>query len=277
MGLTVYYKLKSGVEDAQAALQIVENMRQICVNLPFDKVGEVINLTDSALTDVYNDRAHPLAWLLIQAGAYIDVLPVGRSVDCQPQHLIAFEVRPGLGCEAANFGLCRFPRSVEYENDDGELAVVPTKLSGWSWSSFCKTQYASDPGSGGVDNFLRCHISLITALERMKRIPALRVRIDDDGKYGPGTYSDDYEEARKAGREPKYRRHGGKYSPSSLLKEIGEWNTLIAGVAGALKDNLDDTVCLESPITHYTNFEQLEFKDCQAGKLNGFLGLFRTK
>ena len=33
---------------------------------------------------------------------------------------------------------------------------LKTGLSGWRWSSFCKTQYASNPQCGGVPHFLRC-------------------------------------------------------------------------------------------------------------------------
>ncbi len=35
-----------------------------------------------------------------------------------------------------------------------EIRKVPTKLAGWYWGSFCKTQYASDPECGGIPNFL---------------------------------------------------------------------------------------------------------------------------
>ena len=150
-----------------------------------------------------------------------------------PTRIIAFDTWPGPGCEAANFGLCLYLPEIEWEyqveddqrfevkDKDGwyrfswdkwvrhcrrhkqtrspaaytELRKVPTKLAGWQWRSFCKTQYASDPKCGGVPNFLRCHISVITLLDRMAKMPGLSVRVDDEGQYGESTYSDDLQEA----------------------------------------------------------------------------------
>ncbi len=141
------------------------------------------------------------------------------------------------------------------------MRTVPTKLTGWYWRSFCKTQYASDPTCGGIPNFLRCHISVITLLDRMAKLPGLKVTVDDEGKYGPSTYSDDWKEAHAAGRKPTYRRHKGQYNPAALAKEVGEWNTMIAGFAGALNDALAGSgIGMEAPITDFPDFEQLEFK-----------------
>jgi hypothetical protein len=63
--------------------------------------------------------------------------------------VIAFETKPGDGCEDANFGLCQFPSHVSHP----ELGMVQTNLDGWSWHSFCKTHYASDPRCGGCPIF----------------------------------------------------------------------------------------------------------------------------
>src|SRR5690606_4233953 len=51
-----------------------------------------------------------------------------------------------------------------------EVRKVKTRLGGWRWSSFTKTQYASDPACGGIPNFLRCHISVVTLLEDRKSV-----------------------------------------------------------------------------------------------------------
>ena len=47
----------------------------------------------------------------------------------------------------ANFGLVQYPDTIE-----SEQGVLATGLTGWSWQSFCKSQYASDPSAGGVAN-----------------------------------------------------------------------------------------------------------------------------
>ena len=196
---------------------------------------------------------------------------LSRTVN--PTRIIAFDTWPGPGSEPANVGLCLYPAEVEWEyqpQDDQrfqkaelksgwhefswrkwerhckrthaftrspaaftETRRVPTNLVGWQWGSFCKTQYASDPQCGGIPNFLRCHISVITLLDRMAKLPGLKVTVADEGKYGPSTYSDDWKEAQQAGRKPTYRRHkwkyNRKYNPAALAQEVGEWNTMIAG------------------------------------------------
>jgi len=165
-----------------------------------------------------------------------------------------------------HFGHYRSPESFK------EIRKVPTKLAGWQWRSFCKTQYASDPECGGIPNFLRCHISVITLLDRMAKLPGLRVKVDDEGRYGPSVYSDDYKEAYEAGRKPTYRRHKGQYNPAAVAKEVGEWNEMIAGMTGALSNALAESgLDLEAPIKGFQNFEQLEFRGQNQKHLAPFL------
>jgi len=108
---------------------------------------------------------------------------------------------------------------------------VRTGLTGWCWSSFCKTQYASNPECGGVQNFLRCHLSVIALLDFAKSL-GLVEHVSDEGNYW---------EARDA---------------EALAKEVGSWNEMIAGFAGQLKDALGAGVVSE--IANFPNFEPLE-------------------
>lgn len=258
-----------------------------------------------------HEENESLFWLLIQAGQHVDCpwnKRISRTVN--PTHVIAFDTWPGPGSEVANFGLCLYPTEIEWEyevQDDErfeekadfgyrfswdrwlrhckrtraftrspaaftELRTVPTKLGGWRWRSFCKTQYASDPQCGGVPNFLKCHISVITLLDRMAKLPGMKVTVDDEGKYGPSIYSDDWKEAYEAGRKPTYRRHKGQYSPAALAKEVGEWNTMIAGMAGALSDALTGNgIELKAPIKDFSDFERLEFRGQNKKHLAPFL------
>jgi hypothetical protein len=115
-------------------------------------------------------------------------------------------------------------------------------------------------------------VSFITLLDRMAKLPGLNVRIDDEGKFGPSTYSDDWQEASAAGRKPAYLRHKGLYNPSALAKEIGQWNQMLAGFAGALSDVLDGSgITLEAPIKDFPDFERLEFKGRNQKHLAPFL------
>ena len=44
MGLTVHYSLKSGLEDIGQVEQSVQQMRQLALDLPFEEVGEIVDL-----------------------------------------------------------------------------------------------------------------------------------------------------------------------------------------------------------------------------------------
>ena len=45
MGLTIHYNLKSKHDNAKLVEQTVHQMRQLALDLPFEQVGEIINLT----------------------------------------------------------------------------------------------------------------------------------------------------------------------------------------------------------------------------------------
>jgi hypothetical protein len=324
MGLTIHYTLKSKLDDAE---QTVHQMRQFAMDLPFEEVGEIVNLTgeqcnfEARRKELQNgeEKNQSLFWLLIQAGQHVQCpwnKRISRTVN--PTHIVAFNAWPGPGSEPANIGLCLYPAEIEWEyspEDDRrfqevqkevlgwnkfswdkwlhhvkrthaftrspayyiENRKVPTKLDGWRWSSFCKTQYASGQQCGGIPNFLRCHISVITLLDRMAKLPGLKVRIDDEGKYGASTFSDDYKEANEAGRKPTYRRHKGLYNPAALASEVGEWNSMIAGLSGALSDDLVASgMQLEAPIKDFPDFERLEFKGQNLKYLDPFLKAMKS-
>jgi len=319
MGLTIHYSLKSNQENAE---QTVHKMRQLALDLPFEQVGEIVDLkgkqcdTEARRAELQNadGKSQSLFWLLLQAEKPVQCpwnKRISRTIN--PTRIIGFDTWPGPGSEPANFGLCLYPAEIEWEytpQDDQrfqsaqkngfdwhrfdwrkwdrhckrhhtftrspaaftEIRKVRTNLSGWHWRSFCKTQYASDPQCGGIPNFLKCHISVITLLDRMAKLPGLKVSVDDEGKYGPSTYSDDWKEAHEAGRKPTYRRHKGQYNPAVLAQEVGDWNTMIAGFAGALDEALaGGGITLEAPIKDFPDFEQLEFKGHKQKYLTPFL------
>jgi len=223
MGLTIHYSLKSAARTDDAR-QLVECLRQRALDLPVTAVSSLIELagTDCDFNKLPEDS--PNRWLLIQASE--DVQRDNRFVMVPPKRLIAFNVEVGDGCEPANFGLCQYPGTVDFCGK-----TVRTKLSGWRWRSFCKTQYASNPNSGGVENFLRCHLSVVTLLDYAKTLGILE-DVSDEGDYWI------------------------KRDMKALAQEVGEWNEMIAAGAGKLKDLLGTGV--ESPITAYPDFEHLE-------------------
>ncbi len=148
-----------------------------------------------------------------------------------------------------------------------ETRRVATGMAGWSWSSFCKTQYASDPASGGVANFLRCHIGLVTLLDQVGKLPGVRVRVNDEGRYGRSCYSDDPTVAR-----PVYTWHHGSYSPAALTKEVGVWNEFMAAAADALRDAAGNSGSqVQAPILSYASFQELTFRGRRRKEVRPFL------
>ena len=227
MGLTIHYKLQSDTRSVPKARRLVEQLRQRALDLPFNEVGDLVELGGTECDFDNREQDDPHRWMLVQAGQYIE--HGGTHYTVIPMHLIAFSTSPGDGCEQANFGLCLYPRTIETR--DGRR--IRTGLKGWSWSSFCKTQYASNQECGGMENFLRCHLSVIRLLDHANELGFLD-EVSDEGGFLE------------------------KRDVEALAREVGEWNVMLAGFTGQLKEWFGDE--LESEITKFPDFEHLEAK-----------------
>ena len=221
MGLTIHYGLTTDLSKPSDVRQLVEAVRQFALDLPFENVSEIIEFTGDE-TEPEDETAR---WLRIQSESHVEVGHYHYRVP--PKHCIAFSTWPGQGCEAANFGFCKYPAFIMVEGKR-----IATKRKGWSWCSFCKTQYASDPQVGGVQHFLRCHLGVIKVLDFLKATELAQVEVSDEGGY--------FEQ-----RDVK-----------ALVQEVGEWNEFIAGFTGELKDAIGPQ--LEAAITSFPHFEHLE-------------------
>ena len=268
MGLTIHYGVSSSTKSTKRAMHYVERMRQLAMDIPFEEVGELIVIDYPPEHKDVKDEA--LGAMLIDASKYV-TFPVGhttwsehKSITCRPSHFMGFNIVPGPGSEWASFGLCSYPKVIRYKQYD-----IPTKLGGWRWGSFCKTQYASNPACGGLPNFLRCHIGIITLLDRIAELPTMKIYVDDEGEYARSNYTDNWRV-----QNPVYTWHEGKYDPKALAEEVGDWNNMIAGMSGALSDalgSMNSELHLKSQITQFPDFEQLEFKGSQNKDLDTFL------
>ena len=223
MGLTIHYSFQFDGEEAQARA-MVEQLRQKALDIPFKEVGEIVEVAGNAADFDQLDRNAPNIWLLLQASRYLERDSTYYRV--APEHVIAFPTLPADGSEQANFGLATYPKTLDIGDEQ-----IPTDADGWRWSSFCKTQYASNPNVGGVENFLRAHLSIVALLDAARDLGLLR-DVGDEGGYWE------------------------KRDVEALAGEIGYWNTAIAGLAGSIKDMLGGAA--EAPITKYPNFEHLE-------------------
>jgi hypothetical protein len=312
MGLTIHYGLTSKTRSAERAKGLVEQMRQLALDLPFEKVDDKVRYLGPEVCQRPLDVLRPdetLFFTVLDGCKHVGI-PWHRkqqaSVTVQPLEIFSFSTIPGPGSEWASFGLARYPAEIEvtYSPQDDDRFIktikegcstrwqfdwkrwerwlehnghnrwefpedekfqqkrkIKTRLSGWRYGTFCKTQYASGPQCGGIPNFVRCHLCVIHLLDRIGALPTMKVEIDDEGKYGRSYYTDD-----PWAEERVYTWHDGKYDVKALVEEVGEWNTMIAATFGALNDVLKangSAVSLESPISTFPDFEHLEFKGQQ--------------
>lgn len=231
MGLTIHYEFKTSLAKTADIRALTESLRQLARDLPFKEVGDLVEFEGTEADYQASGKDDEHRWLKIQAGQYVDdPKSSGTSYSVGPQHIIAFATFPGDGCEPANFGFCRYPASINAGN-----RRLATHLDGWRWRSFCKTQYASDPQCGGVENFLRCHLCVVKLLDFAKKTGLIEVEVSDEGGY--------WED-----RDLK-----------KLAETVGEWNEYIAAFAGQFNDAARSLgMTGESAIAGFQNFEHLE-------------------
>jgi hypothetical protein len=239
MGLTIHYRIRAKSRSATRARELISQLRNRALGLPLAEVGELAEFSGEECDFNPFERGDPHRWLLVQAGEYLSRPRPGGgeySYRVRPTHVIAFSTCPGKGCESANFGLCRYPATIEVRtcpNGSEHQQSLRTGLAGWRWSSFCKTQYASNPECGGVANFLRCHLLVVRLLDGAQALGILD-QVSDEGDYW------------------------SIRDPQALAQRVGQWNERIAAMAGRLKEQLGARV--ESEIANYPDFEHLEAK-----------------
>ncbi len=218
MGLTIHYSWKfSGALKPGPAEALVRTLHRRAAALVRRNKLARINPVQPV------DPAHPSACQLV-----IEKQDEHNSLyhDVPPKCGWMFTVHPGEGCESAAFGLALYPARIRA----GRRSLA-TGCSGWAWSDFCKTQYAS---RHGTEHFLKCHRAVVDLVLLWEQAGAT-VRINDEGGYWPG-------------RDEK-----------RLLAEVGGMNRLIAGFAGALKDATGESGNrIQAPIFAHPQFEHLE-------------------
>jgi hypothetical protein len=229
MGLTIHYSLRSTARSPTKVREVIRNLRSRALDLPFERVDEIIELKGTECDFQQHGDESPHRWLLIQAR---QLVPDPRDQDCRyavnPQHVIAFSTWPGHGCEEANFGLCRYPATLQVGR--WVQRTIRTHLGPWCWGSFCKTEYASNRACGGMPNFIRCHLAVIAMLDQARTLGILD-QVSDEG---------DYWENRDV---------------PALARTVGQWNASIAHQVAALRSLLGNTV--EAPVTGFPDFALL--------------------
>jgi hypothetical protein len=230
MGLTIHYKLATNLAKPYEVHHLLRAVREFALDLPFEEVGEIQEFKGKETN--HDDGSEDDRWLKIQASGHVVDEPYHYTVP--PRHVIAFSTWPGEGCEPANFGFSSFPKV--FNVPDGNKRLM-THLDGWRWGSFCKTQYASDPNCGGVENFLRCHLCVVKLLDFIKQTGLVTVEVNDEGDYWE------------------------KRDLKALVQEVGNWNEVVAGMSSLLGEAMEKKgMTIQASIRDFPNFEHLEAK-----------------
>jgi len=215
MGLTIHYRLKY---DEREPKKILERLRQRAMDLPFAEVSPKVYHFKGRLADWQNHgRDSIFTWALIQATENVEHEEYGRKyyIEVLPKEVYLFNAWPGEECEEANFGLAKYPATVDFHGKR-----LRTNLGdSWRWNSFCKTQYASKVS---LEHFLRCHYAVCLLLKEAEKL-GLLARVNDEGNFWD---SWDFE---------------------ALAREVSGWNHMIQDAVDRLKATFGDKNVL-SPI-----------------------------
>ena len=245
MGLGIQFALEYRTLSRWRAHRQVSQLHRQALAMPFMSVGPVVTWCDRGIrtidalsADDSLGRLHRQAQCRLDMDGNEDL--IFESTSTNVADFIAFEVRPGRGCQRASFGLTRH-RTTQQDSRGipGLLACFQdvlwpwSRFSPWQWAARCETQFASNPAFGGKPNFAVCHLLVIGLLMRAELI-GFDVHVHDQGGYWQGR------------------------SVDHLLQQVDNWNVATAGIVGGLQDLLGMPV--RSPIKAFPDFEHLEAK-----------------
>ncbi len=222
MGLTIHYQFSLKNASLAQAREKIVRLRDFALTLPFTRVDELTEIQGEACHFDKENVNDPHIFLKIRALKPIEIAINGFSWT-NPTYIIGFDTFPGQGCETAAFGLA--------------IHSELTAANDWSWTGFCKTQYASNPDYGGMENFINCHLMIVKMLDAAQKL-GITCEIDDESGYC------------------------NNRNLEELTAILNKHNLLMAAFTGNLKDDLEKsgTVSVQASIFDYPDFENLEAK-----------------
>jgi len=181
MGLTIHYNIEFNGTAKQLQAKL-EKIRQACLDLPFEEVGEKVktakitrdivkvwdwlqemlsypNNSDKniAMRDLIMEKLGVTPWEMVELGEWKQEEGSRRHRKIiKPTTLVSLRLWPGKGCESAD---------LNFQKRNGKFVC----------DSFCKTQYA--------ENFVQCHLLVIQLLDLLKAENFIMVDIYDEGEY----------------------------------------------------------------------------------------------
>ena len=142
MGLTIHYGMTSTTRSPARAEALVERMRQLALDLPFEKVDGEVRYYGPEICQTPLEELRPNQDLFsaVLDGCQHAAVPWHRkqsaSVTVQPLEMFRFDTIPGPGSEWASFGLARCPAEIEvtYRPQDDDRFIETVKNGGCtSW------------------------------------------------------------------------------------------------------------------------------------------------
>jgi hypothetical protein len=211
------YSLALADATADEARTRISQLHRLAADLPLVELGPLTELQGSACNTTEDD---PL--LTVKNGAMtiddIAAFFADRNAIPSCRHLIGFSIFPAEGSHRCSFG----------------LAIHAEGSTSWQWRDFCKTQYASSPECGGLQNFLRCHQAVLQLVDHCQELGILDHACDPSG----------------------YWEH---HDLEQLVKCVNEYNIFTAAAIGTVKDALAPMgYSAEAPILERADFEHLE-------------------
>lgn len=231
MGLHLCYELDLPAESTETAVfALLEAFRSAAVRLPFDGVSEMFRMSGDACRLRPRGERDELEWFftVFTRGSVAESPDPDYPIQVPSDLALGFVVVPGARCEAAAFGLARFPVPVMARRGQEEITT-----EGWHWHATCKTQYASVIGD---DHLIKCHLGLVELLDTAARM-GFGVTVRDETHYW---------ETRDTGR---------------LLTEVRAMNRIVAKLVGRMADALPDGLSADGAILSHPRFEHLEMEE----------------
>ncbi len=225
MGLTINYTLSINSATIEEVRAKIITLRNIALKFPLVEVGGLVELAGQDCIFKSGEKDDPHHYLKLKTLKFEGLTKEeyhdqNNYYGVNPKYLIVFDTLPGQGSESAIFGLATY-QEIKERND-------------WSLSSFCKTQYASNPEYGGLENFIRCHKFIVEMLDEIQKL-GISCKVDDEGEYWSGRNLD------------------------NLMSNLRQYNFFVAALAGTFKNQSNEQVnIVQAPVLDYPNFEYLE-------------------
>jgi hypothetical protein len=245
MGLTIHWSFQGPPPKADAKA-VIEKMWQRAMDLPFESASEIVHFQGpETVFDRENDD--DFGWLKVISNQIVWNRDLSLGRQCPAKELIGFLIDVAPGTDLMGVYLADYPKTIMVKDErTGKPRRLPTDLTSWYGSGFCKTQYASHPDCGGIRNFLRAHLSVVRLLDFAKELGIL-LKVTDESNFF-------------ANRDVP-----------ALVDTVGDWNAMIAATAGAIDDLFGGII--EAPITSFPDFEHLEAKG--QDKIDAWLRKFK--